>query len=206
MEAGDRCGAKTKQGKGTCRKPAGWGTGHPGSGTCRLHAGNTPGANKRAAVVAMQNLAHPIDVEPHEALIHCVQLSAGEVHYCSLQIQALEESELTVTEVATKEGVERGEPTSTTEESNAASLNIWIRARHDAMDRLARYSKMAMDAGVDERRVALAEGMAALIAPVIGRILEGLGLSAAQQKKAPALVRGSLAALEGTATEMENAA
>lgn len=33
-----RCGAKTR-GDGTCRKPAGWGTDHPGSGKCRLHGG-----------------------------------------------------------------------------------------------------------------------------------------------------------------------
>lgn len=35
------CGARTRQG-GTCRKPAGWGTDHPGVGRCRLHGGATP--------------------------------------------------------------------------------------------------------------------------------------------------------------------
>lgn len=36
------CGAKRQQGEGTCRRPAGWGTPHPGSGRCKLHGGSTP--------------------------------------------------------------------------------------------------------------------------------------------------------------------
>ncbi len=33
------CGAKKKQGPGRCRRPAGWGTDHPGHGKCKLHGG-----------------------------------------------------------------------------------------------------------------------------------------------------------------------
>jgi hypothetical protein len=35
------CGAKKRQGEGCCRRPAGWGTPHPGRGTCKLHLGST---------------------------------------------------------------------------------------------------------------------------------------------------------------------
>lgn len=35
------CGGKTRSG-GLCRRPAGWGTKHPGDGRCKLHAGSTP--------------------------------------------------------------------------------------------------------------------------------------------------------------------
>lgn len=44
------CGAKKRQGEGTCKRPAGWGTEHPGTGRCKLHGGNNrskPG-NKNA--------------------------------------------------------------------------------------------------------------------------------------------------------------
>ncbi|WKN47129.1 hypothetical protein [Nocardioides sp. Arc9.136] len=36
------CGAPKKQGEGTCTRPAGWGTPHPGIGCCKLHGGSTP--------------------------------------------------------------------------------------------------------------------------------------------------------------------
>src|SRR5207253_3287091 len=38
----DACGAKKKQGEGTCTQPAGWGTDHFGQGKCKLHGGATP--------------------------------------------------------------------------------------------------------------------------------------------------------------------
>lgn len=37
------CGAKTRKGW-PCRRPAGWGTNHPGRGRCKLHGGASPGA------------------------------------------------------------------------------------------------------------------------------------------------------------------
>ena len=43
------CGAAKRQGGGHCRKPAGWGTSHPGRGRCRLHGGATRSQSKRAA-------------------------------------------------------------------------------------------------------------------------------------------------------------
>ncbi len=39
------CGAKTRAGT-PCRRPAGWGTNHPGSGRCKLHGGCSTGAPK----------------------------------------------------------------------------------------------------------------------------------------------------------------
>lgn len=44
------CGAKRRQGQGACKRPAGWGTDHPGRDRCKLHGGNNgakPG-NKNA--------------------------------------------------------------------------------------------------------------------------------------------------------------
>lgn len=44
MTAGGKpkCGAKTRQGTGLCRNPAGFKTPTPGVGKCHLHGGNTP--------------------------------------------------------------------------------------------------------------------------------------------------------------------
>lgn len=37
------CGAKAKQTGQPCRRPAGWGTNHPGTGRCKLHGGCSTG-------------------------------------------------------------------------------------------------------------------------------------------------------------------
>lgn len=41
------CGAKGKQSGQPCKRPAGWGTLHPGTGRCKLHGGCSPGAPKQ---------------------------------------------------------------------------------------------------------------------------------------------------------------
>lgn len=40
------CGAKTRR-MTACRRPAGWGTGHPGDGRCKLHGGSSTGARNQ---------------------------------------------------------------------------------------------------------------------------------------------------------------
>jgi hypothetical protein len=43
----DKCNARNRFGQ-PCQRPAGWGTGHPHSGRCKLHGGSTHGAEKAA--------------------------------------------------------------------------------------------------------------------------------------------------------------
>ena len=47
------CGARTRAG-GACRRPAGWGTTHPGYGTCKLHLGSTPTLSSSAGATALE--------------------------------------------------------------------------------------------------------------------------------------------------------
>jgi hypothetical protein len=69
------CGAPKRQTEGACQRPAGWGTDHPGYGSCKLHGGAAPGPSKAAAkkqAMAMLGLAGlassgPIG-DPFEAL------------------------------------------------------------------------------------------------------------------------------------------
>jgi hypothetical protein len=63
------------------------------------------------------------------------------------------------------------------------------------LDRAAKHAKLALDAGVAERQVRLAEQQGEIVAGAIKAMLEGLGLSKEQQKRAPALVRQVLTAL-----------
>ena len=77
--------------------------------------------------------------------------------------------------------------------SSDAQLHIWIRARHEAVDRLARFSKIAIDAGVADRQVKIAEQMGGVLGNLITAVLGELGLTPAQQAMAPHIAQRQLA-------------
>jgi hypothetical protein len=172
------CGGKTRKGT-PCTKTKGFGTDHVGVGSCKHHGGSTPTHQKAAAREQARIMGEAMDVEPHEALLSCVRITAGEVAYCSALVADLEKA---------TESTMFGEV-----------LNIWIQVRQKAVFALAKYSKMALDAGVAERQVQMAERYGQMLADLIGGILGDLDLTPAQQKKAPKVVRGHLQVLEGGA-------
>lgn len=178
------CGARrrSKDG-GTCRRPAGWGTPHLGTGRCRVHGGSTPNHLIAAARVQLSELVTWIDVPdplPHEALLWCVRLAAGQVDYATRQVHALAEDQALV----------------------AGRLHPWIVVRAEAMDLLARASKMAIDAKVDERRVQATERYGKQIADAVSGALEEIELTEAQQALLPSVLRRHfLAAGEAKTTE-----
>lgn len=172
------------------------------------HSGSTPNGILAAARDEATVMGVAIDVEPHEALLTCVRIAAGEVAYCSQKVQELApdeaigrlielKSEPTV--ALTDAGIaETGEMGISEIKDKGPELHVWIRIRQGALDRLARFSKMAIDAGVEERRVALAERWGEDLAGVLRTILDGLQLNAKQRERAPGVVRDALEPLEGT--------
>jgi hypothetical protein len=64
-------------------------------------------------------------------------------------------------------------------------------------DRLVRIAKTTLDAGVEERRVQLAESQGALVAGAIRRILVRLNLTAEQEALVGVVVPSELRALAG---------
>lgn len=64
------CGARNRNGKGTCTQPAGWGTTHVGVGACKYHLGSTSVATARAHEMARERaLERDVD-KPYDELIH----------------------------------------------------------------------------------------------------------------------------------------
>lgn len=183
----EQCGAATRSG-GKCAKTAGWGTSHPGIGCCKLHAGSTPNAELAGVVELARRQAAvmgaPLAIEPQDALIQCIHITAGEVAYASAQIALLEEHEAVGAVVTTHvrpAKLEKGEDSSSREVTEtryeAPALHIWIRVRQQAMDRLVNYSKVAIAAGLAERQVRLAERQGQLLAQVIRGVLTDLGVA-----------------------------
>ena len=167
------CGAQKRQSDGTCTQPAGWGTNHVGIGRCKLHGGNT--TNHAAAARTTQAKRDVIlfgarrDIHPAEALVELVQWTAGEVDYWRQRVRLLDEADLTWGVTKVKDG---GDDRGTTQEAKPNIAYVMLR---DASDRLERYCSSALKAGVDERRVRIAEAQGAQLVGVMIGVLVELG-------------------------------
>lgn len=185
-EPGDKCGARKNSG-GVCKQPAGFGTPHYGIGSCVYHAGNTPSHLVSAGNQMLNQLmGEPIEMNPLDALLWCIKIYAGEVEWLSEQLKELQKS--TWVEM---------------DYMGQKQLNIWARERISATERLAKASKMAIDAGIAERQVRMAENFGHTIAALVQGILTDLQLSAEQKTVAPVIVRKHLMAIEAHASTDE---
>jgi hypothetical protein len=155
---------------------------------------------RQAAAVAMArshvaSLVGPIEMEPHEALQLAIALTAAEVQFFSQRIAELGADDVagqaTITKTRVGAGPAEDEGGSAAEGDGAPdvvevrqlapALNLWVKARSDALERLARFSKMALDANVDERRVRVQEVQLDRLADVVNAVMRDLaaaGLSA----------------------------
>lgn len=76
-----------------------------------------------------------------------------------------------------------------------AGINIWYQLYLKEREHLAKVCALALRAGIEERKVKLAESQGLLVADVIRRILGALGLSPEQQRLVPEIVPRELRAL-----------
>lgn len=177
---------------------------HPVTGTdvCKMHGGLAPrvraaGQRRKAQEAAERAVAlfgAPKDVEPSQALLDLVHWTAGEVEYWREQVRQLaadEPAALTWGKTREKTG---GQDVGDTYEAKPAIQYVMLYA---AQDRLAQYAAAALKAGVEERRVRLAESQGSLVADVIRRILDALGLDERQRELVPQVVPAQLRLLAG---------
>lgn len=168
----EECEAKTRQedSSGQCQLPAGWGTGHPGYGRCKFHGGSTATHQASADRARWSRQAStygaPREVGPEQAIEEEIERAAGVIEWLQARIDEAADGAL----------------------PEQAILKIWGEER----DRLAKVSKMALDYGMAERQVAIAEEQGRQVAGVIERILSDLRLDADQSARAGAIVRGRL--------------
>lgn len=141
-----------------CARPAGVGTDHPGVGRCKTHSSKREraiGAWMMGTVVAA-GLAGERDISPMEALLLCVRRAAGMCDYWRHAVASQSDAE------ALSPGGEAHGLYLTYERSVA---------------NLARFSKLAVDAGVAAMLVQQAQTEGAAIASVFNDALEIAGLS-----------------------------
>jgi len=177
------CNAKKRQGEGHCKKPAGWGTDHVGAGLCKLHGGSTKRHTKHAQKIlaerALATYGLPIETGPVEALLQEVHRTAGHVAWLAERVQMLKEKELVWNKTRAIDKTATEHPGIDTTES--AVQNAWLQLYKDERKHLVDVTKAAIAAGIEERRVKLAETQGQMLASVIRAILDDLNLTEAQR-------------------------
>lgn len=191
-EAAGKCGAATRKG-GTCKLPAGHRTNHPGIGRCSKHGGNTPNQVKsaqqeiaRREVVA---LGLPREVDPHTALLEELARTAGHVQWLVEKVR--EEGEHRLVGPVGTEGVD--DKTGLVHHVEAQP-SVWARMLAEERKQLTAVATACVKAGIEERRVRIAEQQGQLIAQVLTAVLNELNVPA---EKARPVVRKHLTALAG---------
>lgn len=168
------CGAAKRQGPGNCTQVAGWGTDHVGTGPCKLHGGSTAAHRRRAARLVLADTVAGLadELRPQVDGVHPFDVLLGAVegaHLMRLVYERLvhqlapQPSEADSAEPrdalygADHLGDHRSHPLT-------GDLERWTRTAGDL-------SSKALAAGIDERRVRLAESQGRLVAEAVGGIL-----------------------------------
>ncbi len=157
---GDRalCGAKKKQGEGTCTQVAGWGT-SSSTGPCKLHGGSTRNHKKAAEVAiakqAVERYGLAVDIDPAVAMMRLVAKSYGSVLYLEARVAELDAPWLE-------------------DKPHVAWQMLMVERKHHA-----EVCRDALRAGVERRAIELAEDMARQIVAVLTEFARRLGLDPA---------------------------
>jgi hypothetical protein len=141
----------------------------------------------------------PTDIHPHDAILKVIRITNGEIDYCDMQIAKLCEAELFEQPLTViRAEMPDGNTEYITQKRDAEVLSRWVLLRQAATDRLARYSKMALDIGIEEAQLKLAEREADLVSHYLEAVLTDLSLTPDQRKKLGPSMRRHLELIEGT--------
>lgn len=135
---------------------------------------------------AVRTLGLPVDIDPGKALLDEIHWTAGDVAWLREKVQELQDDELVWGREKHEGGVgPQGIVDVTTEK---AGSSVWYELYFKERDHLAKVCALALRAGIEERKVKLAESQGARVADVIRRILNALGLTPEQQALVPQIV------------------
>lgn len=189
-----RCTAKSKQSGQRCkRRPI------PGGTVCAIHGGNAPAVRaaadrrlqERQALLAVETLGLPREIDPHTALLEEVHRTAGAVAWLGAVVADLEQSDLVWGLTKEKTG---GDDHGVTKEARPnAYVTLWQQERKH----LVEVCKVAIAAGIEERRVELEQRRASMVAAAFGRALDRVALGEGQRE---VLAQALVEELRGMAT------
>lgn len=190
-----KCSGKRSNGEPCTKWPM------KGQRVCNTHGGSSPQAKAAAerrlgeakALTAVATFGLPREVDPRDALLEEVYRSAGAVDWLREQVQILTADQVIwgkAEEVEKQAGEFPGVDT-----THKAAVHVWVELYHRERKHLVDVSKAAIAAGIEERRVRLAEQQGALLAGVIKNILGELDLNPEQQARVGEVVPRHLRAV-----------
>ena len=191
------CGAHKRHGGGTCKRPAGWGTSHPGVGACKNHGGSTPTheqharkeiARREITRLGLELGEQPGKIDPREVL-------ALELWRTHINVSVLEHL---VGQLSLNDGgIYAGTFHASGERTGEAKPHVLVVMYETERKHLALVAVAAAKAGVEERRVELEAERGELIAEVFRRMIDDLKLPAAKREEAMVTAARHLRALPG---------
>lgn len=172
-----------------------------GQAVCRNHGGSSPQAKAAAqrrlqaadAERAVTTFGLPREIDPRDALLEEVYRTAGAVDWLGARVRELQADQVVwgkAEEVEKTAGEFPG-----VDITHKAAVNVWVDLYNRERKHLVDVAKAAIAAGIEERRVRLAEQQGALLAGVIKNILGDLDLTPEQSAKVPEIVPRHLRAV-----------
>lgn len=182
------CTAHTSAGRPCKRYPT------RGMNVCTSHGGKAPqaiaGRDRRKretqARADAARFAARTDIHPADALIELVHYQAGIVDYWRSRVEQVTDEDLEWGVTQHREGSGPEGPIDVT--TNEATAHIAYKLLTEAQDKLAAYAAAALKAGIEERRVKIAESQGAAVAGAIRAILDALHLTPEQAELVPRVV------------------
>lgn len=191
-----------------CEMPAGYRTSHLGIGYCTYHGGNTESGKKNAARVAGQAFMeqHKADllrfggdkelvkINPEEALLEEIRRSVAMVRFLEDAIAKWQFNSGSTPE----EGL--GGLPSLVDETSKGNASFtdereWLLLYRQEREHAVKVAKMAIDAGIANRLVTIAEDQGRTLALAIRAVLDALHLTPEQIELVPKVVPGILRAI-----------
>lgn len=169
-----------------------------------MHGGRAPAVKAAAArrlaearaakeLASVEGFAQPVDVGPAEALLDLVKQSAGMVAWLGALVAGLEVDPHGRSGIEFVGDVEVADPSRLIGRDHLGdqAAHIWLHLWNQERDRLARFSKMAHDAGVAEAQVRITSDLARELVGAIRRVIVLLGIDPGSEQ-ARAAVRSAL--------------
>lgn len=175
-EAVTSCGARMRYSSDRCTWSAGSGTAHIGVGRCVRH--DTQVERAAGAWTVAHAIAKIEDITPWEALLLAVKRAAAWAAFYDTKL-----AEATDDDQLRPDG----------------SHHDWVKAAERVNDKLARYSKMAVDAGVAQLLVTRARTEGEEIARVLNTAIGNAGLDSESEVRLRAALRAALTMMDAPA-------
>lgn len=188
-QAHERCAGHNRAGNPCGRWPM------PDQRVCKHHGGASPRAlaaavrrrEQRQAVLAAESFGLPREVDPHTALLEELHRTAGAVQWLSAVVADIDRDALVWGRVKETHGtqLEKGTDNGVTFQAGPnAFVALWQSERKHLTD----VARECIKAGIEERRVRLAESAGQQLASVVRAVLDRLELTDAQRVLALAVV------------------